>query len=330
MKAGLRRRSMAVIVGTLALAAALTVLAIVGIPSMMTRIVSGKESTLAGHKAAVSAVAFSPDGKMLASGSLDRTILLWDLATGQPIRTMELSDQAYSLVFYPDGDALLVGGQSGITSIWSTQTGEELFKQESLPSGQIGVAIAPDQSAYAIASRDAAVAFMDAKAYTWVKALTYPSQVWSLAYSPDGAVLAAGLSDGTLSLRDSQTDEELYALKGQAGAIKSLAFSPDGKLLASASVDKTIVLWGTETGEKLFTLSQHGGPVSSVAWSPDGKRLASASDDGSIILWNAATGEVADTLDGQGDAIYSVAFNADGTLLASGMQDGTVVLWKVD
>jgi serine/threonine protein kinase/WD40 repeat protein len=356
MAAGLPRRSIAMLGGVIGVVAVLAGLVALRVPSLITQTITGPSPTsgatgtpildasptpgtapvllsgriLAGHGDAVSSVAISPDGKMLASGSLDKTVILWDLQADQPIRTLETPDQVYSMVFYPDGSALLVGGQSGITSIWSTQTGEQLFKQESLPAGQISVSIAPDQSAYAIASRDVAVALMDAKAYTWVKALVYPGPIWSLAYSLDSTMLAAGMGDGTISLKNPQTDEELYSLKEHTEGIKNLAFSPDGKVLASASNDATVILWDVEMGQKLFTLSRQAGPINSVAWSPDGKTLASASDDGTIILWNPVTGEAIDTLNGGENKIYSVIFNGDGKWLVSGMQDGTVALWEID
>lgn len=371
MTAGLPRRNIAMVVGAIAVVAVLAGLVALGVPSMLAQTLAGQPATatsvsamlptaaasptlnasptpdtsptpdasptplsdriLAGHSDAVSSLALSPDGKLLASGSLDKMVTLWDLQTDQPVRTWETPDQVYSMAFFPDGERLLVGGQNGTLSAWLTETGKSAFEARAfVPSWQLDVTISPDQTIYAIASRDINVTIYDAAKDEWLRAAEHPAPVWSVAYSPDGSTLAAGREDGSITIRDSQTDEVLRTLEGHTDAAAFLAFSPDGTLLASASRDMTVILWDPQTGEKLSILSQHTGSVSSLAWSPDGKILASASNDGMIILWDPATGEVIDTFEGGENAIYSVVFSPDGTLLASGMQDGTVVLWKVE
>jgi serine/threonine protein kinase len=286
---------------------------------------------LAGHSDAVSSIALSPDGKLLASGSLDKRVILWDLQTDQPVRTIETPDEVYSMVFSPDGERLLVGGQNGTLSAWFTDTGEPAFEARIfLPSWQIDVDFAPSQAVYAVASRDKNVALYDAAKDEWLRVAEHASPIWTVAYSPDSSTLAAGGEDGSITLRAVQTDEVLHTLQGHSDGVTFLAFSPDGETLASASHDMTVILWSTATGEKLLTLSQHTGPVNGLAWSPDGKTLASASDDGALIVWSTTTGGILETFEGGGKAIGSAIFSLDGALLASGMQDGTVVLWKVE
>jgi serine/threonine protein kinase len=286
---------------------------------------------LAGHSDAVSSIALSPDGKLLASGALDKLVILWDLQTDQPVRTIETPDEVYSMVFSPDGERLLVGGQNGTLSAWFADTGKPAFEARMfLPSWQIDVAIAPNQAIYAVASRDKNVALYDAARDEWLRVAEHASPIWSVAYSPDSSTLAAGGEDGSITLRAVQTDEVLYTLEGHTDGVTCLAFSPDGKMLASASRDMTVILWDLATGSKLYTLSQHTGPVNSIAWSSDGKTLASASDDGTLILWDAAIGVSVDTFESGGNQIISTVFSLDGTRVAAGMQDGSVALWKTE
>lgn len=300
-------------------------------PTSSASTVPLSDRILTGHGDAVRSVALSPDGKLLASGSSDKMVILWDLQTDQPIGTWETPDPVYSMAFFPDGESLLVGGQNGYTTLWSTREGKQVSDGHySLPPRQNSVAVAPDQATYTIASGELGFPILDASTYGWLGLLEGPTPIWSVAYSPDGSTLAGGGDDGSITLWDSQTSEALYTLEGHGDKVTYLAFSPDGKLLASASSDATIILWDTGTRQKAFTLSQHTGPVNSAAWSLDGKILASASDDGTIILWDPVTGEVIDTFEDGGNAIYSVAFSADGNLLVSGMQDGTVVFWKLE
>ncbi|MBN1430498.1 MAG: serine/threonine protein kinase [Anaerolineae bacterium] len=336
------RRTM-MVMAIMAVVAVLVGLIALGVPSIIAQTFAGQLPTddtssapssdriLTGHSGAVTSVALSPDGKILASGSLDKTVILWDLQTDEPIYTLETPDEVHSMAFYPDGTVLLVGGRNGYTTHWSPQTGQQVSEGHyALPPESISVAISPDQTAYTFAAREFSIPVLDPLTYEWLKAVEYPSSVWVVTYSPDGTVIAAGLDNGAIILRDSKTDEEIDVLEGHTEGINSLAFSPDGNMLASASKDKTVILWDTETGEILHTLARHTDVVNSVAWSPNSDILASASLDGTIILWDPATGGLVDTVIEKDNPIHSVVFDVNGALLVSGMQDGTVFFWKID
>ncbi|MGI2906587.1 AAA-like domain-containing protein [Tolypothrix sp. VBCCA 56010] len=156
----------------------------------------------------------------------------------------------------------------------------------------------------------------------------HSSSVTSVAFSPDGKILASGSSDKTIKLWDTATGKVIRTLTGHTDSVRSVAFSPDGKILASGSSDKTIKLWNINTGKEIRTLTGHSELVSSVAFSPDGKILASGSYDKTIKLWNINTGKLIRTLTGHFELVSSVAFSPDGKTLASGSSDKTIKLWN--
>jgi WD40 repeat protein/energy-coupling factor transporter ATP-binding protein EcfA2 len=157
----------------------------------------------------------------------------------------------------------------------------------------------------------------------------HPEAVSSVAFSPNGQVLASGSEDKTIRLWEVSTGKLLHSLQSHSDAVYSVAFSPDGQVLASGSEDKTIRLWDVSTGKLLDSLQGHSSYVSLVAFSPDGKMLASSSGDKTIKLWDVTTGKQLNSLQGHSDAVYSVAFSPNGKMLASGSEDKTVKLWDV-
>ena len=155
----------------------------------------------------------------------------------------------------------------------------------------------------------------------------HTNHVWSVAFSPDGTMLASGSWDQTVRLWGVDTAQLLHTLTGHTGEVMSVAFSPDGQTLASGSWDGTIRLWDLHTGKHKRTLTDNMGGVGSVAFSPDGTVLASGSADAKIRLWNTTSWRVERTLTGHTIVVDSVAFSPDGQILASGSRDKTIRLW---
>ncbi len=271
--------------------------------------------TLAGHTAAVLGVAFSPDGRLLATTSDDMTARLWDPATGKRLRTLaDHPDAVSSVAFSPDGRLLATAGGDGMAWLWDPATGARLHILTGHTAAVVGVAFSPDGRLLATASVLRTLA-------------GHTAAVLGVAFSPDGRLLATTSDDMTARLWDPATGKRLRTLIGHTPVVSGVAFSPDGRLLATASVDGMAWLWDPATGKRLRTLADHPVMVSGVAFSPDGRLLATASYDKTARLWDPATGARLHILTGHTAAVKEVAFSPDGRLLATASVDKTARVW---
>jgi RNA polymerase sigma factor (sigma-70 family) len=283
------------------------------------------QAILCGHTGRVFSVAFSPDGKTLASGSEDGTSKLWEVATGKDRATLKGHTQAvYSVAFSPDCKTLASASMDGTIKLWEVATGKELATLKGHTNQVVSVAFSPDGKTLASGSWDKTIMLWDVATGKEQATLNgHTSYVYSVAFSPDGKTLASGSADKTIELWDVATGKEQATLNGHTNNVYSVAFSPDSKTLASASKDGTIKFWEVATGKEQVTLKDSGW-CWSVVFSPDGKTLASG-----CKLWEVSTGKEQTTLNGHHPTVYGVAFSPDGKTFASGDEDNTILLWDV-
>jgi len=290
------------------------------------------DKTLTGHSDEVFSVAYSPDGRYLASGSIDKTIKIWEVATGKELRTLTGHSGGVFLVAYsPDGRYLASGSSDKTIKIWEVATGKELHTL-TVYSYLYGadVVYSPDGRYLASRSDDKTIKIWEVATGKELRTLTgHSGPVLSVVYSPDGRYLASGggLRDNTIKIWQVATGKVLRTLTGHSDWVLSVVYSPDGRYLASGS-RQTIKIWQVATGKVLRTLTGHSDWVWSVVYSPDGRYLASGSYQ-TIKIWEVATGKELRTLTGHFDSVKSVVYSPDGRYLASGSGDKTIKIWRV-
>ncbi|KAA8641512.1 uncharacterized protein ATNIH1004_011648 [Aspergillus tanneri] len=289
---------------------------------------SAEVQTLEGHSGSVWSVTFSPDSQLLASGSGDGTIKLWDPSTGELCQTLKgHSALVQSVTFSPDGQLLASGSGDGTIKLWDPSTGKLCQTLKGHSALVQSVTFSPDGQLLASGSNDRTIRLWDPSTGELRQTLKgHSSWVQSVAFSPNGRLLASGSADCTIRLWDPSTGELYQALEGHSSSVKSVTFSPDGQLLASGSDDRMIRLWDPSTGKVRRIRRGHSGWVQSVTFSPDGQLLASGSDDHTIILWDPSPG-LRQALKGHSSSVKSVTFSPDGRLLASSSDDNTIKLW---
>jgi WD40 repeat protein len=281
---------------------------------------------LSRHRSTIGSFAFSPDGKMMATGSGDRTIRLWDVATWSVMKTLTGHGNGISyLTFSNDSKTLASASLDQTIKLWDVDDDPNPFERQ----GVAYVAYAPDGE-HLVSALGKEVKVWDTTSWKVVATLKSDTAgATSVAYSPDGKIVAWGGGDNTARLWDVVTGKERFTLKGHTNKVGGVAFSPNGQMLATSSFDKTVRLWDVTSGQELAKLEGHEATVHGVAFSPDSRLLASTSWDNSVKLWEVAARRELATLKGHTGEAFGVAFSPDSKLLATTSADSTIRLWDV-
>ena len=287
--------------------------------------------TLEGHSDYVNTVAFCPKKDLLASGSSDKTIKLWEPSSGKILKTFSQNNsEVFSIAFSPDGNMLASKSAGNKLKVQITSN----YKKKRTLSGHSGsiysIAFSPDGTLLASGSDDRTVKLWQGNDTTSSIFLNHDHSVYSVAFNSKSNILASAGESNTIKLWQISDGVLLTTLVGHSDYIFSVAFHPKEDLLASSSMDGTIKLWRVSSGTLVRTLLGHDNWVWSVAFSPNGVTLASGSEDKTVKLWRVKDGKNLATLSGHDNFVYSVAFNHNGRTLASGSGDKTVKLWKIE
>jgi eukaryotic-like serine/threonine-protein kinase len=302
-------------------------------PSQQGTLATPENSGLS-HADTVNSVAFSPDGRLLATGGEDKNVNLWETEGWRNMRTFARHTDAINIVaFSPDGEWLASGGVDKTIFIWDVPKGDHPRRWDAKQNVSL-LAFSSDGSRLASGGgNDGKVTVWDFKSGRGLVsfvAVAHDGSVGGLAFSPDGKRLVTGGEDRIVKFWNAFTGApQLWGKNAHSSDINAVAFNPDGRWVATASYDHTIRVWDAETGEEYRTLVGHTQAVDDVAFSPTTGWLASASEDKTVKIWDVTHDHpVKELNDGRTAPVTNIAFSPDGRLLACA--EGKIVeIWDV-
>ncbi len=275
---------------------------------------------LRGHTEPILAVAYSPDGHQIVTGSGDKSARVWDADTAKELlRLNGHTAEVSSVAFSTNGQWIVSGSWDKTAKVWDAVTGRPLVTLEGHDGAIFSVACSPDGLRVVTGSEDKTARVWDAHSGKELLQFTnHTDHVLAVAFSSDGQSIVSGSWDKTAKVWDANTGEVLRTLIGHSGAIFSAVFSPTGQRILTGSQDSRVKVWDAVSGTNLFTLQGHSAAVCSVGYSRDGTRIISSGEDQAARVWNVASGEEIHVLKGHGSRIGSAAFSPDGQRIVTG------------
>lgn len=303
-------------------------------------------NTLQSHVWAVNTVDLSPDAKILVSGSVDKTVKIWEVATGTLLRTLSAhSQQVWSVATSPDGKMLASAGGDNQINLWEISTGDWLHRMSGLPAWVTAVAFSPDSKTLASGFKNGMIILWNVEndATGFPKGVKrqqlsgHSHPVLAIAFvkshlpsPPIPPILVSGSIDGTIHIWKAD-GSILRTLQYPREQLRALAISPDGQQIASGHGDGTFNLWDLNTGELRLKVKAHSDAVRAIAFGGDGRTVITGGGalDSLIKVWDATTGEWLQVLSGHTDTVHSLKLSADGRILTSGSEDNTIKVWRI-
>jgi WD40 repeat protein len=273
-------------------------------------------------------IAFSPDSKIIASGSEDKNLRIWNVSDGTLLQTLKGHTWTiYGVDFSSDGKLLVSGAIDNTIRLWRVSDWSELLTIRGHSSDVFDVAFSPNGEIIASASRDETVALWNAKNGSLLKKLTGArGDILSVSFSPDGTMLA---DNGNGDIRIWSVDDGTLLRTIQTNDAMKVQFSPDGETVASGHYDGTVNLWRVYDGELVQSFKGHTYNTWSVTFSPDGSRIGTGGWDGTARIWRVSDAELLKSLDDYSGAIEVLKLSPDGSILASSTEDHKINLWSI-
>jgi cytochrome c len=288
------------------------------------------EVTLNEHGGPVKGIAVTADGTRALSASFDYSLILWDLPHQKVIRQLYGHEAAVNAAaFLPGGEAAVSASDDGTVGLWDLATGQLTARLSGHQGKVTAIAVSPDGRLAASAGWDRTVRLWDLEQRRELRALEALDNANAVRFTPDGARLLAGLSDGSLQIWRAADGTRLGAIKAHDFGVTALDLGPDGRVAVTGSIDETVQLWDLATGERAETLYGHEGPVLAVALSADGLLVASGGVDGTVRLWRRGDGDRLGVFRRHQGPVWAVAFTPDGRTLLSGGADGLVLSYDL-
>ena len=277
-------------------------------------------------------LAVSPNGKLLASGSIDNNINIWDLKTGKMKQTLTGTSNINSLVFSTDSKLLVSGNDDATIRIWDLISYKEKMVLQGHNQSVSSVLITKDSKTIISSSRDSTIKFWNIESGQQFDTLEgHTKNVSSIALTEDNSILASGSYDGSVKLWDLNSYKLIKTFKGHTSPVTVVLFSPNGKNIYSGSGDSSIRLWNIQKEKEEFIFNGSAGVIQSLSLTKDGKTLVSSSSENNIItLWNVESGQIESTLLGDGRYTNSIAITPDDKILISGSVDHIISLWDLE
>ncbi len=287
-------------------------------------------------KAAISSLAFSPNGALLALGGY-KEVELRNASDGKVTSKFTgAANQVRAVAFSPDGKLLAAAGgnpsQFGEVKLYNVSDGKEVISMRGHRDNIFALAFSPDGKTIATCSYDKMIKLWDVASGKELKNLKdHTDAVFAIAFSPDGKRLASAAADRTVKIWDVASGERVYTLSDALDTVNTIAFHPSGKYLAGAGADRSLHIWelGDKDGKRIRSLISHEDAINAIAYSPDGKTIVSTGADKAIKLWNAADLSEIKMLEAQPDWVLALAFSPDGRQLVVGRYDGSVVSYEL-